>query len=156
MERSPDYGKRKISAQRLAEHFEDLRQALGAAALDELERRNKVQTLTATVALAEAMAIDAWLSSFPDDKSRREAYGSNDTDRGRNTLIMLGNNEEIKTLREELRQAEHEHALARIRLEDLRESQRAAHSIAYAYGAECALDAAVVNSSQLFPEGERA
>lgn len=148
MEQSPAYQTdvmTNITANQLVTEFFQARADVALATVKAQTATRVLSDAKNILALVEAVAIDAWLGKIaPADL--KTAYGSNAEDRARNTLIYLASDQDVLDQRETVRMAEIEAGMAQMCLDDAKEALRALHSVAWAYGGECARDAAVIRA----------
>ena len=146
----PAYGGngRRLSAQWLAREMADARQMKKTAAYHEAEWRQTLEDAKANTAYIEAMAIDEWLGSIPADQLKTR-YGSNDTDRTRNTTLYLETHPKVAEARRLLGETEMQHSRACAELERCRELVEHLRVLALAYGGECSREAARLQDARL-------
>lgn len=97
-----------------------------AAALREAEEE---------VVVSEMTAIREWLEGIPAEDIKA-VYGSNETERQRNTTLMLEENDWVLEARARLAHARNRHACTKAEVEYCRERVRNLRAMAYAYAGE--------------------
>lgn len=139
----PAYGNngRRLSAAGLDTQMAAARKCKLDAMITHAQATNRLEERKEALAFVEAMAIDEWLGSIPADQLKLR-YGSNDTDRGRNTLIYLRGHQATRQCRDEVSSAESEQNVAFAEMERCKDEVEHLRVLALAYGGECQREAA--------------